>query len=53
MVIVLIEHERKELSGINDDLLERIQYLLGGQLHDLTTQINDPYNLLMLIENLL
>lgn len=38
---------------VGDDLLQEVQYLLGGQLHDLATQIDDPDHLLLLPHDLL
>jgi hypothetical protein len=48
-----VEQFREVCLEVGDDPLQEVEYFLGGQLHDLATQVDDPDHLLLLAHNLL
>ncbi len=43
----------EELLKVGDYLLEEVEYLFGGKLHDLAVEVDDPDELLLLVDYLL
>ena len=46
-----MQHEGEEPAGVVRELLEGVEDLLGAELHDLPAEVDDPDDLLVLLQD--